>query len=262
MRYLRASEFQGPMKTGTKFPILFTCTDGSSREDVIVKFRESVWRGIFSLVGEHVAAHLAKDLGLRAAEIVMVDVDETMADVPAAEKYPQHAKQIRRSPGLNVGSVFVGPGFYATIPNEREMVKSQKLFTQVVGFDFVIQNFDRVRENPNYLRKGEQLILIDHEQAFGVADEHNSIEFTVDALALDPFLQHVFFPAIDLASDFDPLFSKLAALSDATINGYFEALPKEWKDERTKSLTAYVRWARDNASVILSKLLTLVKYEH
>ncbi len=261
MRHLRAIEFRRPMKSGTKFPMLFKCNGVKGKEDAVVKFRESVWHSRFSLVCEVVASRLGTDLGFQCAEIVCVEVDESFSRDTAVEKYPKHAFQIERSPGENMGSIYLGPGLGASIPSELEMAKERVKFCEIVAFDFLIQNFDRTTKNPNFLRKSDALFLIDHEQAFGLANDTQTGNYSLDDVLVEPFLGHVFFWATDLLTDFDGLFTRFAALAPKRIDEYVIDIPESWIDPRTQYLTAYLKWAHQNTQILRTKLLSLIYHD-
>jgi hypothetical protein len=238
------------MKKGSKWPALCTCVEENQYMDVIVKFRGALPRDRFAFVTEHVASLFAKDLGLESSDIVAVEVLDDLADVTNAAGYTDFARLIERSVGFNVGSIHLGPGFHTALPSEKEAANLRSTFTSIPAFDFLIQNLDRQPGNPNFLRKGKRLVLIDHEQAFGHLEEAKGKSFVLRELRLEPFFNHAFFPILDLASDFGPFFDRLANLPDTRINGYLEDLPSEWSDERVARLTDYLRWARGRAAEI------------
>jgi hypothetical protein len=258
IRTARAVEFQKPMKNGSKWPILAGCTLDAKSVDIVVKLRGAVFRDTFSLAIEYVASLLARDLGLECAEVVAVEVDTPFAASAEAAKLPNYARVIERSLGTNVGSIFLGSGFNAALPSDKEKARFRKTLTQITAFDFLIQNLDRQPENPNFLRKGKRVLLIDHEQAFGHLDNGEDAPFALERLKIEAFLKHVFIDAVDLASDFEPLFDRLAALSDATISAYINGLPKVWLDIRTERLTTYLNWIRDHAPEIRDCLRTYI----
>jgi hypothetical protein len=246
------------MKKGSKWPMLCTCVEGSKQLDVVLKLSGKLLRDRFSLVIEYVTSQFARDLGLEAAEIVAVDVNETLASAARAMNDEDYARLIERSAGFNIGSVFLTPGFITSLPSDAEITRLRSKLNQITAFDFVIQNLDRQSDNPNLLRKGDRVILIDHEQAFGHLDNTDDESFSLENLKLEAFFNHVFSEAIDLASDFDPMFKLLAGLQDAVIDGYFDGLPPEWMDKRASKLAKYLRWARAHATEISDYLRTYI----
>ncbi len=149
------------MEVGSKNPALFLCKGVAEPEDVVVKFREILLRQKFSCVGETISALLAGALGFDHAEPVIVDLDRDLAAAVENSQWPDYAERIMRSSGLNYGSVFVGPGADARLPNPNDPPELRAIWTQLFCFDFLIQNYDRVAENPNYLRQRDRVILIE-----------------------------------------------------------------------------------------------------
>lgn len=254
IRSLRAVEFVRPMEVGSKDPALFLCEDENGTEDVVVKFREILMSQQFSCVGEVVAALLAEDLQLHAAEPVVVSLCSGLAATTALKSY---AARIERSEGCNFGSVFVGPGTEAILPSEWDSSDLKRYWADVFCFDYLIQNYDRVSNNPNYLKIGNKVILIDHEQAFRNIESGDS-SFSVESLKLDAVFFHVAFPILDLASDFRPFFSRLSALPEARIADYFASLPLSWQDTRSMLLEQYLRWAREHANELCERLTSIL----
>ncbi len=254
IRSLRAVEFIRPMEVGSKHPALFLCHGDNGDEEVVVKFRETLLSQQFSCVGEVIAALLAKDLGLQAAEPVLVSLCSDLAATTSSSAY---AARIERSEGWNYGSVFVGPGMDACLPTERDSAALKRYWADVFCFDYLIQNYDRVSNNPNYLKIGENVILIDHEQAFRELHSAGS-DFSVDSMNLDQVFTHVAFPVMDLATDFRPFFSRLSALPEARIVDYFAPLPESWSDTRSTSLEQYLRWARNHANELCDRLSSIL----
>lgn len=230
--------------------MLCTCIEGLNYLDVVLKLRGKLIHDKFSLVAESVGSKLAKDLGLESAEIVAAEVGEALADAARGIGDEDYARLIERSIGMNIGSILLTPGFVTTIPSETEFARLREKVAAIVAFDFTIQNLDRQNDNPNLLRKSDRIVLIDHEQAFGHLEDKDCYPFDIEKLDMNALYGHVFFQAVDLATDFSPFFYRLADLKNAAIDTYCRQLPEEWLDERTTRLSAYLRWARDNAEEI------------
>ena len=257
IRTLRAVEFIRPMTVGSKNPALFLCDGGAEPEEVVVKFREILLYQQFSSVGEVVASLFAGDLGFAHAEPVVVELSSELAEVARASSWPDYGNRIERSAGLNFGSVFFGAGRDARLPSEADGPELRRFWAALFCFDFVIQNLDRVADNPNYLRLGDRVGLIDHEQAFRHLDENRQGDFSADALEVDPFYRHVAFLSLDSATDFSPLFQRLSALPEQNIKSYFAHLPAAWRDYRSIRLEHYLHWVRNHATELYERLATI-----
>jgi len=228
IRTVYAIEFQKRLQKGSKWPILCTCQEGNKSIDVIAKFSGKLLRDRFSLVIEYIASVLAHDLGIESSTIVAVKTPESFVQSVLEAGDKPCADLIQRSLDLNVGSIFLGPGFNVVKPSEKMLARQRSYFADIVAFDFLIQNLDRQPDNPNVLRKGEKFVLIDHEQAFGHLDEHHQQEFHTDKLRIAGFFNHIFSSSIDFTTDFRPFFERLQCLPDTCFDGYFKALPQDW----------------------------------
>ena len=116
-----------------------------------------------------------------------------------------------------------------------------------------------ILENPNYLRLGSRIVLIDHEQAFRHVDSPGVPAFSLGMLEVDPLFRHVSFPWLELTADFEPFFRRLSGLRDDQINGYFDGVPREWCDSRSDSLKRYLFWARDYSEMLSQHLASFVR---
>jgi len=247
------------MTRGTKLPYLFHCVDEADEGvDVVLKFGFELYRREFSLVAEAVAAQLAPDLGLAAAEGFIVDLPDAVAALVDPVRYPNHARAARASVGWNFGSRFAGPGGDAIPPPLEELQLLREPMTDVLAFDFLIQNLDRRENNPNHLRYGDRIVLIDHEDAFGQIAGADEPVLGPDLFLTAPFHQHVFYRALNLTSDFDRLFDRFGALDINRLRDYRENLPNEWLDTRSERIFSYLAWAHahpDEIKEVLSYIL-------
>lgn len=236
------------MESGSKDPVLVRCKSGTGTIDVVAKLRGALPRDTFGLAIEYVAASLAKDLGLDCGEIVAVEFSEALVHAAEAAGQIKLSKLIERSLGLNVGSIFLGSGFSVAIPGILETHGFREKLSGIFAFDFLIQNFDRTSSNPNLMRKGKQLVLIDHEQAFGNLDVEGDVLFALDMLKIEPFFRHIAFLSVaDLAPTFAGVFDKLAALPKSKIHAYINDIPADWRGLQIDKLREYLMWLRENS---------------
>ena len=248
IRRVRATEIQRRMQSGSKDPILVRCNSPTGAIDVVAKLRGSLPRDTFALAIEYVVSQLGKDLGLNCSEIVAVEFDEAMVSAAEMAGDTKLARLIERSLGLNVGSVFLGPGFIVASCAALEKRYLRETLSGIFAFDFLIQNFDRQASNPNLLRKGKRLVLIDHEQALGMLDVESEPDFNLEMFKIDPFFRHIAFTCVtDLAPTFAGLFEKLAALPKQKIHAYIDEVPSAWASSRVDNLRKYLLWLRENA---------------
>jgi hypothetical protein len=263
IKRVRATEIRRRMESGSKDPILVRCSSPTGAVDVVAKLRGALPRDTFGLAIEYAVASLGKDLGLDCGEIMAVEFDEAMVHAAEIAGETKLARLIERSLGLNVGSAFLGPGFSATTCAALEKRHFREQLSGIFAFDFLIQNFDRVASNPNLLRKGKRLVLIDHEQALGNLDVEGEVHFALDMLKIDPFFRHLAFICVaDLAPTFAGLFERLAALPKSKIHGYIDDIPSAWMSSRLSKLREYLMWLRENSFKIKDLLIRNIVLGH
>src|SRR4051812_2580314 len=105
---LTATQFIKPMSTGRNRPLLLGCEDAAAGPfEVVVKFRGREMDEK-AQIAELVTVQLADDLGLRVPQPALVNVTIGFEAIIADTEL---AAMVRGSPGLNFGSVHLGPGF-------------------------------------------------------------------------------------------------------------------------------------------------------
>lgn len=184
LRRVIAMRYVLPLREGGSLPGLIEADDLGT---YVVKFR-GAGQGRKALVAEIIVAELARVIGLRVPDLVLVEVDPQLA---RAEPDQEVQDLLRASAGLNLGVDYLpgSLGFdHAVDPVEPETAAA------VVWFDALVQNADRSWRNPNLLCWHRQLWLIDHGAALFFA--HNWP--TRDRAALRPYdlvAEHVLLPA-------------------------------------------------------------------
>src|SRR3954463_1679213 len=94
LRSVRATRYVTPLREGGSMPGLVEADDDGL---YVVKFR-GAGQGIKALIAEVVVGEVARALGLRVPEIVLIDVAPRLAD---AEPDPEIQELVHASGGLN-----------------------------------------------------------------------------------------------------------------------------------------------------------------
>ena len=112
LRTVTATRYVTPLREGGSLPALVEADDDGL---YVLKFR-GAGQGPKALVAELVGGEIARAVGLRVPEIVLIDLDPEMA---RAEPDPEIQDLIRASAGVNVGLDYL-PGLAAVrAPHER-----------------------------------------------------------------------------------------------------------------------------------------------
>jgi len=229
LRTVVATRYVTPLREGGSLPALVEADDDGL---YVCKFR-GAGQGPKALVAELVVGELARALGLRVPEIVLIDVDPQLA---GAEPDPEIQDLLRASAGRNVALDFL-PG---ALPFDAAAgaALDPAVAASVVWLDALAMNVDRTPRNPNLLMWHGELWLIDHGAALYL--QHRDEPFA--ALARRPFpsiAQHVLLPhAAPIVSVDDAL---AARLTEPLLRAITAEVPPAWAPD----LDAYADHLRD-----------------
>lgn len=155
MRKVIAARYVTPLREGGSLPAI---VEGDDDGMYVLKFR-GAGQGAKALVAELIAGELARAVGLPVPEIVLVDVDPSLA---RTEPDPEIQALIHASSGINVGLDYL-PGAVMFDPVVTR--PNAKLASEIVWFDAYVTNVDRTARNTNMLMWHGRLWLIDHGAA-------------------------------------------------------------------------------------------------
>jgi len=153
LRTVTATRYVTPLREGGSLPAIVEADDSGL---YVVKFR-GAGQGPRALVAELLAGELARAMGLRVPELVLVRL---APEIGKAEPDSEIRALLQASTGLNLGMDYL-PGsitFDAVAgpaPGAREA-------SETVCLDAYVMNVDRTAKNPNLLLWHRALWLIDH----------------------------------------------------------------------------------------------------
>lgn len=152
LRTVTATRYVTPFREGGSLPGLMEADDLGT---YVVKY-VGAGQGRKTLIAEIVCAGLARAIGLRVPELVLVDVDPELG---RSEPDEEVQDLLKASGGLNLGMDFL-PGSLGFDPLAHRIDPVEA--STVVWFDALVGNVDRTWRNPNMLMWHRQLWLIDH----------------------------------------------------------------------------------------------------
>ncbi|MCX4746105.1 hypothetical protein OG455_11325 [Kitasatospora sp. NBC_01287] len=155
MPRVNALHYLAPLRGGDSVPAIVETDDLGT---YVVKFTGAA-QGRKALVAEVIVGELARRLGLRVPELVLVDFDPAVAE---HEPDPEIQDLLRASAGLNLGMDY--------LPGARDFKPSMLTVDpleagRVVWLDALTANVDRSRANPNLMVWHGRLWLIDNGAA-------------------------------------------------------------------------------------------------
>lgn len=228
LRRVEATRYVTPLREGGSLPGLVEANDDGL---YVAKFR-GAGQGPKALVAEIVAGELARALGLRVPELVLMDVDPRLA---SAEPDEEIQDLLAASDGLNLGVDFL-PGALAFGPVAGPMPDSAAA-ADIVWFDAFVTNVDRTARNTNLLTWHGQLWLIDHGAClyFHHASKPTPGEERTPFPAIG---NHVLLPCAGSIEDADRRLAHLVA--PAMVGAILEAVPADWLDDGVETYRSYL----------------------
>ncbi len=219
LRTVTATRYVTPFREGGSLPGLCEADDDGL---YVVKFH-GAGQGPKALVAEVIVGELARALGIRVPEQVVVRLDRMLG---AGEAHWEVKELLDRSPGLNLGVDFL-PGALPFAPAVGPRPSPDEA-AAIVWLDGLVTNPDRSARNVNLLTWHGQVYCIDHGAALYV---HHRWEDAADlaAAARRPFPRiagHVLLPIAAPIPDVD---EGLAALvTRALLESVVADVPDAW----------------------------------
>ncbi|RKN44823.1 HipA family kinase [Streptomyces hoynatensis] len=155
LRETLATRYVTPLREGGSLPGIVEADDLGT---YVMKFT-GAGQGRKALVAEVICGGLARRLGLRVPELVLMTLDPVLGPSEPDEDVQD---LLKASGGLNLGMDFL-PGSLGFDPLSYEVDPAEA--ARVVWFDALVNNVDRSWRNPNLLVWHGDLWLIDHGAA-------------------------------------------------------------------------------------------------
>ena len=262
IRRLKAAEYSRAMKSGKTAPALVTCVDETDQTvEVVAKFSAGCERREAGLAMEVIAACLAADLGLPIPEPFLVDLPQAWIDVLPDELA---RARINASSRLAFGSRLLAPQYSLWHAGVRMLGTLVQPAAEIFAFDALIQNPDRRAANPNCLIRGDHLRIIDHELAFS----HGLVLGWIPPWELGGLKtietpgNHIFLDRLrGRQVDYATIRQAWAALTDAQVTSYGDAVPQDWAVAAgsVQSALKLIRDVRDNIDDCVKELQRVLR---
>ncbi len=215
IREVNVTRYITPLREGGSLPAIVEADDDFM---YVLKFR-GAGQGVKALIAELIAGEIARTLGFRVPEIVFAKLDACFGRMEGDQEIQD---LLRASEGLNLALHYLSGAI--TFDSLVTRV-DEKLASQIVWFDCLINNVDRTPRNTNMLMWHKELWLIDHGASFYF---HHSGQ-DPEEQARRPFLQvkdHVLLPFASALEEAGELFRPL--LSPERIRSIVSLIPEEW----------------------------------
>ncbi|MEU5693367.1 HipA family kinase [Actinosynnema sp. NPDC020468] len=215
LRSVAATRYVTPFREGGSLPGLVEADDLGM---YVLKFR-GAGQGVKALIAEIVVGELARRLGFRVPELVLVDVDPELA---RAEPDQEVQELLRASGGVNLGVDYL-PGSFDYNPVVRE--PSVEVATRLLWLDALTLNVDRSWRNPNTLLWHKELWLIDHGASLYFHHSWRPDRFPTPQYRFDA-ADHLMVPFAGALDGVDA--EMAAAVTDGLVREVLALVPDEW----------------------------------
>ncbi|WP_066817295.1 HipA family kinase [Sphingomonas mali] len=256
-------EFIQQAPTGKTQPAFVLCEDENDVEiEVVLKLPAGSERGAAGLAMEGFVACVAADLGLRVPQPYLVHLDPDWISAVAVAN-PGWAARANAGPATAFGSRRLPDGYTTWIASAPLTGGIPDLAAAILVFDAIAKNADRRPENPNCLRAGDELRIIDHELCFpefllGLGDAW--VVGGLQSLATPGW--HIFRDALrGKDMNWEPVVTAWGHLSDEALAQYGDSVTAPWPAGAAAIASAIdrLRTARDNIAACVAEVQRVLK---
>lgn len=213
-----------PLREGGSLPGLAEADDGFR---YVVKMR-GAGHGSKALISELIGGEVARSLGFRVPELVMLDLGEEFGQTEGDEEIQDLLKASR---GLNLGLHFLSGSF--TFDPYVDDVDADTA-SRIVWLDAFLTNVDRTVRNTNMLMRNRELWLIDHGASLYF--HHNWGDVAKSAVTPFAYIKdHALLPRASKLEEADKWMRQ--HITPRTLNKIVDFLPDEWLEWEGSGLT-------------------------
>ncbi len=152
IRTVNVIRYVTPLREGGSLPAIVDADDEFS---YVLKFR-GAGQGKKALIAELIGGELARSMGLKVPELVLMNLDDSFSKTEPDEEIQD---LLKFSVGLNLGLHYLsGAITYDPLVDIADSFTASK----IVLLDSIITNIDRTHKNTNLLSWRKELWLIDH----------------------------------------------------------------------------------------------------
>ncbi|MEQ1587552.1 MAG: HipA family kinase [Cyclobacteriaceae bacterium] len=260
-----------PLQKGQSFlnsankPFVITGVDTMTglKDDYVVKLMKAERMSEAAAMREVIAAFIAMELDLPVTLPALINMPPDFINILKGESEYLVASQ---SLGYNFGTRYV-TGYQVFAVNQALPNTLIDSALEIFAFDVLIQNADRSHEapkKPNLNTNGKQLLIFDHEVAFGFIFElpfsKNKQPWVIRDIDKLWIEKHCLFRSLrGNLFDEQNLLHKFARLDNAFWNRCWVLLPDSWREkEQFESIKGFVNQIVSNGSIFIKNLQLLL----
>lgn len=255
-----ATEGINVLSSGATQPMLIRgiCSKSHEVNEYVVKYRSSPRMSIEAQCRELIAAFIACELGLYVAQPVIINITEDFIETLRGREGFAYANG---SIGLNFGSKYIAGGLTPFIKGQelsnRQYNEAQKVF----ALDVFITNPDRNENKQNMLTDGENILIFDHELAFGFVFDiiKNPTPWLITEADEYWIKLHYFYPIIKgNEHNLDEFVKSFEQLNDNFWEKVWQLIPDEWKCDQVNIIKNNITNLVTNRSIFINELTRIL----
>ena len=224
IRTVEVTRYITPLREGGSLPAIVQADDGFK---YVLKFR-GAGQGTKALTAELIGGLLAKEIGLKVPEIVLMQLDDSFGKTEPDEEIQD---LLNFSTGINLGLHFLsGAITYDPLVSDTDALSASK----TVLLDSMIINIDRTAKNTNLLIWNQELWLIDHGASLYFHHNWKSRESHLTR-TFPSIKDHVLLAKADKLPEAAAEIK--AALNAEKITEIVALIPDDWLDDAAADLT-------------------------
>ncbi|EPG74271.1 hypothetical protein LEP1GSC058_3811 [Leptospira fainei serovar Hurstbridge str. BUT 6] len=190
METYQAKRVLSSRKVGSSWPLLIETADG----EFFLKL-SGAGQGYGALISEVISAGIADRLGLNVPNRAFIQVDGTLVN---SNEDPELTSLLNASAGLNLGFEYIPNS--KILPEDQIEKFEEDIAIDIFWFDWLIENPDRTRNNPNILIRKEKYWLIDHGAALGFQYDFSNLTEDLPKRFWSRSKDHIFYERIHMDS--------------------------------------------------------------
>ncbi len=252
---VHAMEPKQVLTSGTTEPQLIrgVCEQTGIKSDYVVKYIKSPRMSPEASARELLAALIARELDFNVPEPVVVNVSSEFAELTRGKDGFVTASN---SVGFNFGSEYKTA--YSQVLREQPLNDNmQHKLIELFAFDIFIGNADRRIDKPNFLSNGDDILIFDHELAFGFALDlfRNPQPWVIRENDKNWINENFCFNRIKGNQfDFSTFTDKLSVINNPFWDKVETIMPADWLSDQFYTIKAYLTTLINEADLFSHEL--------
>ncbi|WP_114939438.1 HipA family kinase [Mucilaginibacter endophyticus] len=245
------------LRTGTTLPQIVNgvCIQTGIKSDYVVKFIRSTRMSPEASARELIAALMARELDFTVPEPVVIHISEAFIETMQGN---ENFEVAANSLGFNFGNEYK-TGYIPVLKDQTISGVLEAKLIDLYAFDLMISNADRRIEKPNFLTDGDDILIFDHELAFGFTLElpflRNSEPWTIRHQDLNWIRDNFCFDRLKGKQfDFSGFQRRLEVIDNVFWNKIETILPAGWLTEQISDIKGYLNQLIAHADLFANEL--------